>query len=106
MLKPAGWHVFVIPIRQGFYEESFGELSDEERVLRFGQNDHVRSFGKADMPAHIGSILKLPGTFDAKADFSKDVLEEANIPKKFWYGCNSGPVFCIPRDAYRLGALP
>ena len=48
LIKPGGLHVFSIPISPGRESEedlSF-DLSDEERKQRFGQEDHVRVFGR------------------------------------------------------------
>lgn len=60
ILKKNGFHIFVIPFMNGKYDECFQDLSEEERVRRFGQNDHVRRFGKEDISSHIGKLINIP----------------------------------------------
>lgn len=50
LLKPGGEMYFSTPIRKGTaYEEDLSPLSEEERVARFGQRDHLRFFGSLDV---------------------------------------------------------
>jgi hypothetical protein len=105
MLKPNGTHMFVIPFRQGKYDECFQNITAEEKIKRFGQFDHIRSFGKEDFNSHIGKILNLPKAFDALRDFNEDVLINANIPKSLWKGLNMGTVFSLCKMDYKLTAL-
>ena len=46
MLKHDGMHMFIIPFRHGKYDECFQDITAEEKGKRFGQFDHIRSFGK------------------------------------------------------------
>lgn len=86
MLKPNGKQVCVIPFTPGRYDESFSDIGDKERTRRFGQRDHVRRFGAEDIGRHLGSIMKLPATFDATESFSQEELRRANIPETAWRG--------------------
>lgn len=98
MLKPGGRHLCVIPFTSGCYDESFQELTPEERTRRFGQYDHVRRFGRRDIGSHLGKLLRLPEAFDATMDFDVDQLGEANIPEAHWRGFHLSTVLNLDRD--------
>ena len=102
MLKTEGKHIFSVPFFSGKYDECFQDLSDEERVRRFCQNDHVRRFGIADIGAHLGKILNVPEEFDATKSFHEDVLAEANIPSSHWKGFSISTVFVLDRNDMTL----
>ncbi|GAB4360118.1 MAG: hypothetical protein Fur0042_29670 [Cyanophyceae cyanobacterium] len=102
MLKEDGRHVCIIPFMGGKYDECFQDLSGEERQKRFGQYDHVRKFGKKDIPSHLGSIINVPSTFDATRDFDIHLLQEANIPENHWTGFHMGTVLNFSKDDLRL----
>lgn len=49
IIMPGGVHFFCVPIGAETFEEDYSEsLTDEERLSRFGQEDHVRVFGRRD----------------------------------------------------------
>lgn len=49
ILAPGGTHFFSVPFRRGLTQEDLSPtLSDEERIRRFGQADHLRVFGTDD----------------------------------------------------------
>ena len=49
VLVPGGVHFFCVPIGADNFEEDYSDaLTDEERLKRFGQEDHVRVFGRRD----------------------------------------------------------
>lgn len=98
MLKPEGKHAFIVPFFNGKYEECFQDISETERVRRLGQKDHVRRFGKADIPAHLGAIVNMPEPPDAKAEFGEDLLLENNIPERNWYGFTGTSVIVLGRN--------
>lgn len=102
MLKDTGRHICIIPFLSGKYDEAFQDLSDEERTIRFGQNDHVRRFGKTDLEKHIGSIINLPKDFDATRNFSEKLLTKSNIPSHLWKGFQSGTVLDLSKYDYKL----
>jgi len=67
LLKPGGYHVFSIPIfmnRDSSEDLSF-DLSHEERKRRFGQEDHVRLFGR-----DFVETFKAMGLWDRLIDLS------------------------------------
>lgn len=103
MLKKRGRHMCIIPFMNGSYDESYNEkLTDEERTKRFGQFDHVRRFGKEDVHKHVGSIIKIPASFDATLHFSPDVLKSYNIPENHWKGLGIGTVLDLSKKDYLL----
>jgi len=102
MLKDDGLHVFVVPFMRGKYDESFQDLSDEERHVRFGQFDHVRRFGNDDIASHLGKIVNVPARFDPVEQFGMEVLRQANIPDNHWRGFHIGTVLMLRKDHYRL----
>lgn len=58
-MKPTGAHLFCVPVFRGYSSSDFGPIGDEERARRFGQLDHVRNIGEADMDLTFGSVYRL-----------------------------------------------
>lgn len=100
-LKPSGTHVFCIPIMHGNYSEDLGPLTKKQREDRFGQNDHVRRFGRDDLAVTIGRVFRLPN-YDIEAEFGADALTAANIPPFAWKGFTSHTIFAMKKDDIRL----
>lgn len=100
-LKRTGRHVFCVPIMWGNYEADFKEVGEHERNRRFGQGDHVRKFGRADIEATIGKVFHLP-TYDLEAEFGRDALIRANIPEMAWRGMNSHTFFVLKKNDLKL----
>jgi len=103
-LTPTGVHVFSVPMRVGHYEANLGDMPEEERIKRFGQNDHVRMFGARDIAVTLGMVFRLPAEYDLEAQFGADVLDRFNIPKKVRKGFSSSSVFAVKKDDIRLRA--
>ena len=60
-LKAGGKQICCVPIiRDGYYGEDLGPLTAEEGVARYGQDDHVRTFGGQDIQRTLGMIFRLP----------------------------------------------
>jgi Methyltransferase domain len=102
MLKPEGHHVCVIPFRPGCYDECFQQIGRRERIRRFGQHDHVRRFGVEDVNRHLGALLKLPSTFDAREKFGEESLRRANIPEAAWCGFTINTVLTLKKYDMKL----
>jgi phosphoglycolate phosphatase len=102
MLKDDGLHLCVIPFLGGKYDESFQDLSDEERVKRFGQHDHIRRFGRLDVEKHLGVLVNLPTDFDAVRDFGRENLLANNIQKRSWRGYTTDTVLSLRRHDMKL----
>lgn len=101
-LKKDGSHVFCIPILHGHYAEDLSPLSEAEMEERFGQKDHVRRFGRADLQNTIGKVFRLPPAYDLEGEFGAEVLATANIPASAWKGFTAHTIFTIPKPDIRL----
>lgn len=102
MLTPEGRHLCIIPFFSGSYDECFADIGREERTRRFGQHDHVRRIGREDIDRHLGKLLNLPGTFDARETFSEEQLAACNIPRVSWQGFHDATVLNLKKHDYRL----
>lgn len=101
-LKSSGKHVFCIPILSGYYDEYFGPLKVEERIRRFGQDDHVRKFGIEDIRLSLGKIVRLPETPSHYSFASHSELDLYNIPTQCRYGFNSHTILTLNKGDYLL----
>lgn len=101
ILDNGGLQLAVIPTMSGFYDENLGTISEEERVYRFGQKDHVRRFGESDLDMTLGKVLKLPKV-DHLAYHSELELREANIPQEVWRGWGHSAVLVLRKGSFLL----
>ena len=100
-LKNDGLHVFSIPIYSGHYDENLAPLSEEERKRRFHQEDHVRRFGRDDIPVTLGKIFKLPDPYDLEARYPDFNFSAINVRPSATQGYTSNTVFCLRKqDAF------
>lgn len=102
-LKRGGKHIFCMPILSGQFEESLQPLSPEEAVRRFGQNDHVRRIGRADLDKTLGMIFK--GDLDRHIlgnSFSDDILDSVNVPEGERRILNSSTIFVFEKDDLKI----
>jgi hypothetical protein len=104
MMKPEGQQICVIPFLSGKYDECFQDISEEERIRRFGQYDHVRRFGIDDIPRHLGAIVDLGPPFDAVEKFGEARLRHASIPESAWRGYTIHTVLTLKKGDYKLGS--
>ncbi|CAN7684144.1 class I SAM-dependent methyltransferase [Rhizobium rhizogenes] len=95
ILKPMGQHICVIPFLPGKFDETYQDIPLNERLKRFGQRDHVRSFGKEDIGSHVGALLNIPQHYDVTQSFSADELRAANIPETAWQGYTINTVLTL-----------
>jgi phosphoglycolate phosphatase len=102
MLAPGGRQICVIPFMKGDWDERFFGLSDAERVMRFGQNDHVRKFGTEDKARSLGKVMRLPETFDAARDLGREALVASNVPESQWRGFHGSTVLFFDKGDYLL----
>jgi phosphoglycolate phosphatase len=112
ILAPGGRQICVIPFMPGSWDESFSEMPDAERISRFGQNDHVRRFGRDDLQPSLGKIMRVPETFDAEADLGRELLISHNIPESEWRGFHGSTILIFKKGDYllspdtRSGSIP
>ncbi|WP_240477015.1 methyltransferase domain-containing protein [Roseivivax marinus] len=97
-LKPGGMQLMCIPFLSGHYEEDLRALSDEEATRRFGQKDHVRKFGTADLRGTIGMIFRLPNRYSLLDWFSAETLDECNIPEAARSGFTPSTVLPVKKE--------
>lgn len=98
-LKPSGKQVCCIPfIRDGHYAEDFGPLAPEDATARFGQDDHVRTFGGRDAQRTVGMLFRLPADYDLTASFDEATLIGNKIPRIGWRGWSPNSVLVLERD--------
>ncbi len=102
MMSANGMQLCVVPFMPGRWDESFQEMSDEDRVLRFGQNDHVRRYGVEDYEKHLGSVIRFDPNFNASLDFSDELLTKYNIPERERRGLHGSTVLRIKKGDYLL----
>lgn len=91
-MKQTGMHVFCIPMLPGKYEADFGPISREHKTARFGQFDHVRKFGMADLDMTIGKVFNL-NPYDASKILTPELAERHRIPMAITVGMNSNTFF-------------
>lgn len=100
-LKPSGLHIFCLPMLPGNYEADFGHISREERTRRFGQFDHVRKFGMADLDMTIGKVFDLK-PYDASQVLTPELSERHRIPIAIIQGINSNTFFIQNKASLKL----
>lgn len=98
LIRPGGWHIFSIPIfpNRSSDEDFSPSLSDEERVRRFGQKDHVRVFGRDFMALMIESGL-VERLLDLSSLVSSEELARWAIPQEAISGASPHRVFAAQR---------
>jgi phosphoglycolate phosphatase len=103
LLSDAGTIVCCIPFLDGHYESSTSPgLTAEERTERFGQWDHVRRFGTADLDLSLGRVYELPPEYDARHLVPETALRAANVPPYAWTGFTPHSVLVLGKLDYRL----
>lgn len=103
ILAPGGLHVLSVPIRgERTLEDLSPDLTDAERLARFGQEDHVRIFGATDLQAALASVWGPgPHLIEPIRLFARDELRRAAIPTVAWQGASGHSLF-----HYRKGTRP
>lgn len=98
-LKPDGKQLCCVPIiRDGHYAEDLGPLLPADATARFGQHDHVRSFGGVDIQRTLGMIFRLPADYDLTGEFDEATLIRNNIPRINWRGWSPNSVLILEKD--------
>lgn len=99
--KKSGKQIAVIPFMAGTYQEILGSIPTEERVERFGQDDHVRRIGTEDVAMTLGKIVRLKPV-DFSVEFDLSTLRIANIPESLWSGLNFSTVNVFSKSDWLL----
>ncbi len=88
VLKPNGWAILLVPIdysRETTYED-WTITSEQERKKHFGQEDHVRWYGR-DYPQRLEKIGFKVEEYNLENDLSKEEIEKYNITNEIIYLC-------------------
>lgn len=102
ILKPGGHHFLSVPVSgEETREDLSDELSDAERAMLFGQADHMRIFGRRDLPAMLDRVwgARERHHIEPSEFFTTEELERAAIPKEAWSGISSHTLFHHVRSA-------
>ncbi|MDM8547565.1 methyltransferase domain-containing protein, partial [Candidatus Venteria ishoeyi] len=92
-----------IPFLPGFYDCCTSpKLTDEDKVHRFGQHDHVRRFGTTDLQMSLGKLYNLEDEYDMRNYFSEEDLTKYNIPEREWKGYTPSSVLCLKKEDFLL----
>lgn len=103
ILAPGGLHFLSVPLRGKTTAEDLSpDLTEAERLARFGQEDHYRIFGTESLTEMLrrvwGDHKHLVEPIEI---FTRDELRSAVIPTVAWQGINSHSIF-----HYRKGGTP
>jgi phosphoglycolate phosphatase len=103
ILSTSGRILCSIPFVPGFFDSCTSpDLGDDEKIRRFGQNDHCRKFGISDLQMSLGKVYKLEEDYDVTRYFSAAELEECNIPEEVRRGYSPSSVLCLGKEDYLL----
>ena len=98
-LKADGKQVCCVPIiRDGHYAEDLGAIAPEDARARFGQDDHVRTFGGQDIQRTLGMLFRLPEDYDLTREFDEATLIGLNVPRINWRGWSPNSVLVLEKD--------
>lgn len=97
-LKSSGLHLMCLPFLDGAYEEDLSDITPESANKRFGQADHVRRFGKIDVQLTLGMVFRIPKLYSLYEYFTKEKLDECNIPERERSGFTGTSVFPLRKD--------
>ncbi len=75
VLKPGGWCVIMVPLHEGDTVEDPTLTDPEERIRRFGQEDHVRIYGR-DIVRRLQSC-----DFEVKEIVAQDLMGDSEIER-------------------------
>ena len=101
-LKPDGVHVFCVPLMAGCYDEDLVRSRPRMPYADFGQDDHVRRFGKSDIERHLGMVMRLDTNFSLYRMFDAQTLDRHNISESQRTGMHGSTIFIASKSDYRL----
>ena len=95
IMKSGGYQFFTVPLREDFTRENLSlNLSYEERKKQFGQEDHLRAFGKKDFPIMLKKIFKSDNVIiDPASIAQQEEIIEAAIPTKIFNKIGGSSIF-------------
>ena len=105
LMREDATHLFQVPFMGDGWDECFQDIGDAERRRRFGQEDHVRVFGKNDVASHLGTLVETHVP-DAEQDLGREALERSNIPMSIWHGYSPHCVIALSKYQMKFLAPP
>lgn len=106
VLKPGGMLLMQVPWARDQLTEEDPDASVEERIRRFGQDDHVRLYG-SDLETRLAANGLRPGRLAPSAVMSKSELQRYGIPGRavMWvcrptspFTLTDPPTLEVPKD--------
>ncbi len=103
ILAPGGLHFLSVPMRGTTTAEDLSpDLTEAERLKRFGQEDHMRIFGTESLTEMLKRVWgDDKHLVEMNQIFTRDELRSAVIPTVAWQGITSHSIF-----HYRKGGTP
>ena len=94
VLAPGGYHVFGVQFWSRQYREDLSsELTDADRLARFGHEDHVRSFGDQDFAVMFGGAFEKMEVIPLDRLITVQAAAQCNIPPRALTLNNSHSLF-------------
>ncbi|MBS4009673.1 MAG: methyltransferase domain-containing protein, partial [Roseovarius sp.] len=102
ILAPGGLHFLSVPIRGEKTDEDLSpDLTDAERLARFGEKDHMRIFGSSDLRDLLQEVWGTgPHLIEPIEIFDRDDLRRAAIPTAARQGASGHSVFHYCKGAH------
>lgn len=98
-LKPGGVHLLCVPLFSKYYREDLSpEISDEERIRLFGQEDHVRSFGTEDFEGLFFDLFQGFRRVDMSEQLRGEDMQRAGAQGRWLTGLNSHVPLCFVKE--------
>ena len=80
-LAPGGFHIFQVPVHQGWYREDMDpDLDPAERARLFHQADHMRQFGDKDFNERLLELFNDMIPVDISRTVDEQALRRAAVP--------------------------
>jgi predicted SAM-dependent methyltransferase len=80
-LRPGGLHIFSVAIAGNCYQENLDpSMTNQERRERFGQEDHMRTFGRLDLKSQLYELFQQDVHYSKLVQLSNETLRQAAVP--------------------------
>ncbi len=91
ILKPHGWAILLVPITAQKTYEDFSITSPRERLLAFGQEDHVRRYG----PDYVDRLRE--SGFAVNVIFPADLMQRSDVVRMGLTSSMTGEIYCCTK---------
>lgn len=94
LLKPGGYHIFTTALEKGLTEEGSKDLSENERLQRFGQSNRFKKLGKDDFIPLLQDIWGYDDVYIKNEEtFSLQEYLDAALPEKLFTKISPSTIF-------------